>query len=1192
MGNCTDKATRSPKSASYSSIILDSDSDSDASELTALAHVDFYFEATEIEFFSNPDVSAATFKVKMTVGDGMHFKSSDPIALHVDPPQQKPLENRRIKLQGQTSSLINFALVSQQPSSSSDNGPGAVGALQWRTDQRLKFNLALFDDEGDAVERVDASSKIRMDDLVNSSDSEGVFGDIHFMSSAFFGDATTLAVLRGTWKRAEKSTPYTAIPFLPRHAAATVVDAEQSCWVVVATASSLSVGHRNNKQQQQKRPGGSYRIMLELPTLVVVAPLMPTPVSTGRGAGDGWSETSLPLQPTIPADSDAVVRVCGLYPADESTTATAKTAASSRHVTATVRLLLSTLADAGRHNGKQSPNGDLFTLEATAKLDIGKLFRDYETRRRNTSSSTTGASAVSSSSSSISVKSFPVTVTFEQFGSVVVVVEVCEDAKRESMLDWVTRAGSGISSVQETIATQRRSGALTAEQEHAAFDVFSSWMNKLNVAASPSEMEKNSTAILDFVSAFFRSRNLGPAATFMLDALAAVAHHKLIGGTELDAQVKAAVMTHTQPSASIVAQAASSGTECAKWIGEHAATGLASAAPVVPYVGPLLGVLAALYDLLRAAKELKEEIAAFQRPVKAMLSMLAQEADKLVKWPPTNERMAEVRRHIEQCVEIADTFLARGWLMQRATAAIVPATTTTTTTTSRKPGSRDEFVMMRKKFDKTQHQLFQFLTTYQLDEIREQNERLAAQVLRKENEELKRQLLAAKKQPPPSPPLAEHARGGSFSGSPLFAAATSSGLLASSTFAQEAAFQPHQEQCGFLNDTDFWSSFDMTAPDAMERLVRRFPMNFVYKSSDIQVLNTIHEGGFGMVARALLKPGGLDEGWVVAAKLFKDKDSIRSAVREAENSLKFRNKNVITTHGISFAKGGFGGLEAILLSELGDCDLGAVLKRGVPSWSWCVRSAKQMAEGLAYLHTRKPNRVLHLDLKPANVIVFFNSGGASNVTPGCEAQTALKLCDFGLSVSTSHEKTQASKVAFTLRYAPPEQLHSTEVSPRCDVYSFGAILFYFVTGSEPWAGCDRNTIAHGNLADFVCPRDGCPQKLLDACKRCLCASATGRPADGVELVRMLADDGDELPHFCMTGDEFEVRKVSTLRNMPSAAVVAPSSPPTAPLLLSGSGNSSSSSATNTPEDPTQQVLGVTVSAYAAGSIALISRKAQ
>ena len=100
--------------------------------------------------------------------------------------------------------------------------------------------------------------------------------------------------------------------------------------------------------------------------------------------------------------------------------------------------------------------------------------------------------------------------------------------------------------------------------------------------------------------------------------------------------------------------------------------------------------------------------------------------------------------------------------------------------------------------------------------------------------------------------------------------------------------------------------------------------------------------------------------------------------------------------------------------------------------------ADALLDVLCYLHTRKPP-VIYRDLKPENIMV-------------CRDGT-LKLVDFGGAALKSYGEKQEGRMAATAGYAAPEQWPGKGQNPRADersdLYAFGKILYYMVTGADP-----------------------------------------------------------------------------------------------------------------------------------------------
>eukprot|EP00942_MAST-04A_sp_MAST-4A-sp1_P011398 g11398.t1 len=114
------------------------------------------------------------------------------------------------------------------------------------------------------------------------------------------------------------------------------------------------------------------------------------------------------------------------------------------------------------------------------------------------------------------------------------------------------------------------------------------------------------------------------------------------------------------------------------------------------------------------------------------------------------------------------------------------------------------------------------------------------------------------------------------------------------------------------------------------------------------------------------------------------------------------------------------------------------------NWKFRCRILNDIAVGMAYLHDKS---VEHRDLKSSNILLDHNG-------------RAL-LTDFGLSQDanlTTHTQSimgwQATQDggAGTLPFMSPEFLDGEPYTFKCDVYSFGIIIYEVITFKEPWIG--------------------------------------------------------------------------------------------------------------------------------------------
>jgi serine/threonine-protein kinase len=149
----------------------------------------------------------------------------------------------------------------------------------------------------------------------------------------------------------------------------------------------------------------------------------------------------------------------------------------------------------------------------------------------------------------------------------------------------------------------------------------------------------------------------------------------------------------------------------------------------------------------------------------------------------------------------------------------------------------------------------------------------------------------------------------------------------------------------------------------------------------------------------------------------------------------------------------------------------------------------QICDAVSYAHR---NLVLHLDLKPSNVLV--------------SATGMVKLLDFGTSkfIRPGVEATIAT--AATPAYASPEQLLGLPVSTASDVFGLGAILFALLCGGRPFG--DSSVVARIEHAT----RELEPKSL---CRNVTPAAAAARGESAARLRRLLGGDLEAIVGMCL-----------------------------------------------------------------------------
>jgi serine/threonine-protein kinase len=98
---------------------------------------------------------------------------------------------------------------------------------------------------------------------------------------------------------------------------------------------------------------------------------------------------------------------------------------------------------------------------------------------------------------------------------------------------------------------------------------------------------------------------------------------------------------------------------------------------------------------------------------------------------------------------------------------------------------------------------------------------------------------------------------------------------------------------------------------------------------------------------------------------------------------------------------------------------------------------RAVCEAVSFAHR---NLIVHLDLKPANILV--NQTGE------------VKLVDFGIArhlteAGGAAEKTMTAHRVLSLNYASPEQIRGEAVDVQTDVHALGIVLYELVAGTPP-----------------------------------------------------------------------------------------------------------------------------------------------
>lgn len=208
------------------------------------------------------------------------------------------------------------------------------------------------------------------------------------------------------------------------------------------------------------------------------------------------------------------------------------------------------------------------------------------------------------------------------------------------------------------------------------------------------------------------------------------------------------------------------------------------------------------------------------------------------------------------------------------------------------------------------------------------------------------------------------------------------------------------------------------------------------------VLRRLGEGGMGAIH--LVRHRLLDELRVVKVlhPRHATSEELRERfVREARAAIRLRHPNVVQIHDFSIDEEGVG---LIVMEYIPGVDLRTLIRAGSrPSLTLGVEIARQGLRALAYLHR---HRFIHRDVSPDNLMLTVDVDG----------RPLVKLIDLGIAKHPADQEpalTLDGTFLGKFRYASPEHFQGAGedgLGPTADLYSYGLVLYEFLTGVYPF----------------------------------------------------------------------------------------------------------------------------------------------
>ncbi|XP_031474103.2 uncharacterized protein LOC116246385 [Nymphaea colorata] len=233
--------------------------------------------------------------------------------------------------------------------------------------------------------------------------------------------------------------------------------------------------------------------------------------------------------------------------------------------------------------------------------------------------------------------------------------------------------------------------------------------------------------------------------------------------------------------------------------------------------------------------------------------------------------------------------------------------------------------------------------------------------------------------------------------------------------------------------------------------------------------NKIGEGGFGSVYKGLLPDGRIIAVKQLAAK---SKQGNKEFLTEICMISTLQHPNLVKLYGCCTE-----GSQLMLVYEyLENNSLAKALfgraaeDRLKLNWPTRYKICIGVARGLAYLHEESMFKIVHRDIKSANILL--------------DKKFNAKISDFGLAkLDEGNDARSNTRIVGTVGYMAPEYATRGHLTDKADVYSFGLVVLEIVSGESNSTYLPREKVGillerayelkeEGNLLELVDPSLG------------------------------------------------------------------------------------------------------------------------
>jgi len=258
-----------------------------------------------------------------------------------------------------------------------------------------------------------------------------------------------------------------------------------------------------------------------------------------------------------------------------------------------------------------------------------------------------------------------------------------------------------------------------------------------------------------------------------------------------------------------------------------------------------------------------------------------------------------------------------------------------------------------------------------------------------------------------------------------------------------------------------------------------------------EIIRILGGGGMGIVLLARNSRTGRDAAIkLIKSALVTNQQVVHRFLKEANHLKRLRHVNIVPVDDISERMD----VPYFAMPYFENGSLANRIKPGEPLKTIVILDiGAQVADGLSFAHR---SGIIHRDLKPANILVAAND--------------RVCLADFGLARTVFNDTivdVENRTLEGTAPYMSPAVAAGDAEDTRCDIYSFGALLYEMLTGHAPYKGGSTKEILDKIIAGppkpILAVNSGADPRLAAVAEKAMARELRDRYADMRDVLKDL-----------------------------------------------------------------------------------------